>query len=560
MAERISGYSGASNNKGPERRWGMYDVPIPQGSDRRFVPGNDVLRFANLAPYHVNQQASRETLPTSFFSQGVVFDRTEQQTEDQAFFYGKEWMQKEVDRVRLQPVPEGQTPWYHLAGTGFWVKEQIAQLLRNVTGVGKEAFPNVLEIELSKVKVDIEAFEREYMQQMASLQWNLTWGERDGKKRIICPDYKGTGMDKDGVLWSSTTSKDERDGVVFEVLFGNEEKKTTGVEGWLQTAPADSFAVIVSPAGWSGLTDADGNAIRYPETQLYGVHKKTDGSLEAYTFRYDANIAQNEEFQKQLGLIIPEASDQKERIKSTLSNVALLTPDDAALAERRGRKPIRRFEDIIDAMQQAVGGRNIAYGEGGEMKSFDDIKLFLQHPEMFAKRHPLTDILINRFQDYARWRVWQRGTREDLEKDLQIAMAMNPLQLNRIYRDKEQKPQYIVSDKRSSLDTEYSLRQLMWYANNGIDYGKEKEDLEQRPGCAGGGEKTNVISMGGVRKGEKKPSPSEDYTFDHEGTCVACNNGPKQLGPCDICITCDGEMGGKGAQMADSQKEFALAR
>jgi len=33
--------------------------------------------------------------------------------------------------------------------------------------------------------------------------------------------------------------------------------------------------------------------------------------------------------------------------------------------------------------------------------------------------------------------------------------------------------------------------------------------------------------------------------FDHEGTCVVCQGGPKALGPCDICISCDASLGEK---------------
>ncbi len=31
---------------------------------------------------------------------------------------------------------------------------------------------------------------------------------------------------------------------------------------------------------------------------------------------------------------------------------------------------------------------------------------------------------------------------------------------------------------------------------------------------------------------------SRGYSFDHEGTCVVCNSGPKALGPCEICEEC----------------------
>lgn len=33
-------------------------------------------------------------------------------------------------------------------------------------------------------------------------------------------------------------------------------------------------------------------------------------------------------------------------------------------------------------------------------------------------------------------------------------------------------------------------------------------------------------------------SKDRGYDFDHEGTCVVCNSGPKALGPCEICEQC----------------------
>ncbi|HZE87239.1 MAG TPA: hypothetical protein VE090_03455 [Methylomirabilota bacterium] len=448
-----------------------------------------------------------------FFSQKVIVDFApkKREAEDPAYFFSKEWLQDEVERVKQQPLTPGETPWYHLAGTGFWVKEQVSQLLRNTSEVGKEAFPAVLDRELAKVKVDIEAFEDEYLKQMASLKWNLSWEEKDGNQRVVCPDYGN-------VLWQSATDLKERDGVVYKTLFGDEQKGTTGVEGWLKTAPPESFAILVSPAGWSGLSDADGKAIVYPETQMYAIQKKKDGNLQAYTFRYDATIEQNETLQKQLGLTIPASSDQKERIKNTFANVAFITPADANRAEQKGWMPVRKFEDIVDHMQEAVGGREVAYGEGGAMKTFADIKAFLHSPEKFSKRHAVTDKLINRFQEYARWRLDQGGRREELERDLQIGLSMAPLQLNRIYRDEEQESQYnYTGDKlQGQIRPVSATNRLIGYATSGMDYRREKGDLEQRPGCAGGGNKTQVTSMGSSRIGESQ-SPQEWFT------CPKCN-------------------------------------
>ena len=316
------------------------------------------------------------------------------------------------------------------------------------------------------------------------------------------------------------------------------------------------MAIIVSPEGWSGMLDADGKPIRYPEAQIYGLLKLPDGKLQAYTFRTKANIAQNEAMQRSLGLSTPESVDQKKRIKGVLSNVAIITPGDADWAEFEGRKPVRGFVDLIDLMQDSVGGREEAY----EGKTFDDMRAYLRHPERYDHRHPLTDKLIKRFEDYARWRFAQGGKYEDIKTDLQIALAFNPTQLGKLYREERK---VTIVDNGTGLNESLAKQRLVGYVNmpGGINYQMELKKLQELPGCAGGGSQTfSLTSMGSSRKGEIGKG-FENYEFDHEGTCVVCNSGPKMLGPCNICISCDANLGGKGATLVaevKNKKDVAL--
>jgi hypothetical protein len=466
------------------------------------------------------------------------------------YFFSKEWVADEVRRVKSQRLAPGETPWYHLAGTGFWVKEQVANLIKNTPDAGDALFPSVLELELTKVRDDVQKFEEEYLQQMASIRWNLAWGEVGGQKRVICPDYGG-------VLWESATGKNEREGVVYDTLFGNPDKGIIGVEEKLRDAPNDTFVVMVSPEGWSGLLDADGRKIRYPESQVYAIHKKPDGELETYTFRYDATIFQSEELQRRLGLTVNPDPDQKERIKQTFSNVAFINP-------REERAAIHSFADLINVMQETVGGRPIAYGGDGNPKTFDQIREFITDPQV-AEYHPLTEKLIDRFANYARWVFTQQLSPEDLEINLQIAMALTPLHMNRVYRDEAKdmsfeegrvfnSPQ--ARSQHGRIGQPGSETRLINLATRGMDYQTEKTDLQKRPGCAGGGEEErDAKSMGGSRKGvvgnEVFNGLTDNY-FDHEGNCVNCGGGPKPLGPCNICIPCDAGMGGKGGMLMAS--------
>ncbi len=466
-----------------------------------------------------------------FNQSGTIISFTNKESGPQSpDILSKEWLIDAVAKERRKLIPEGETPWYHLPGTGFWIKEQIGRLMRYRNTRG-------LKAELGNVGEDFRAFEREYLKQMVSLRWNLAIGEENGKKRIICTDY-------DNATLESVTNKQERRGIVYDTLFGDKKRGIVGVEEQILNAPVGTMAIIVSPEGWSGMLDADGKPIIYPEAQTYGILKVSEEELQAYTFRTKANILQNEALQRSLGLTTPEITDQKKRITGVFSNVAIITPGEADWAEFHGRKPVREFPDLIDRIQESVGGRAEAY----EGRAFDDMRAYLRHPERYDMRHPLTDKLIKRFEEYAKWRFAQGGSEKDIATDLQIALAFNPTQLNKLYRDEGN---VVIIENASGMRGALAKKRLEENMRmpGGMDYKKELQQLQELPGCAGGGTSGSVVSIGSSRRAEAGNGSSDNYEFDHDGTCVVCNTGPKKLGPCNICITCDADLGGKGAEI-----------
>lgn len=453
----------------------------------------------------------------------VIFDIAENRTEkaEEDFFFSPNWLAGEVAKEKQKTNSDGETPWYHLAGTGFYVKEQVSQLLRNTKDTSVEIAPDVLERELSKVKVDMEAFEHEYLKQMASLTWNLDWKTVNGQERIICPDYGD-------VLWESVTDKKEREGAVYETLFGDSDKGTEGVEGWLRTAPPDSFAVIVSSKGWSGMMDANNQPVVYPESQVYAIKKTEDGSLQAYTFRYDANISQNETLQRKMGLHVDDAPNHRERIKMMDRNVAFINGDDP---ERK----VGSFEDIVSLMQESVGGR----AEASKGKPFEDIFSFLQNPEKYSTIHPLTTKLIKRFQEYAKSQLSDEQSIEETESNLQIAQAISILQMNRLYREEEQA--YPYHDNAERNITKWNQRTRL----SRIDYVAEKVDLGRRPGCAPRAGSMRITSMGSSRAGVIGGGSGEGFT------CPECGYFAKVLGGDE----CPRAKGGCGLKKGDFKGE-----
>nr|MBI5455961.1 hypothetical protein [Candidatus Levybacteria bacterium] len=443
-------------------------------------------------------------------------------------FFTPSWLGREVAKQRQKSMILEQTPWYYLSGTGFYVKEQVGQLIRNTRNSLSSVAPDVVEIELEKTKVDIEAFEDEYLKQMPGLKFNLAWEGEGGDRHIVCPDYNNTS-------WESVTDLKEREGVVAEV-----RKK---VEEWLKTAPADSYAVIISPEGWSGFSDASGDAVHYKETQIYAIHTLDNGEIEARTFRYEANILENEELQRSLGLGIDEEPNQKERIKNALRNTLFVRGDDQD-------RSISSFEDIVNKMQSSVGGRETVYGT----RTFAEIRSFLKNPEFYSKRNLLTERLIRRFQEYARHRI-SEGNVFGQELDLQIALGVTVAQLNKSYREIHEQENVVYALPRYKQDLDEMAMIVFASRANFVNYEYERKDLGLRPGCAGGGnEKVMINSMGVPRIGEltKKNNneTDDDYEFDHIGKCINCEGDPRALGPCDICERCDAKMGGKAAKRA----------
>ncbi|MGH9857868.1 MAG: hypothetical protein ACRD4B_08495, partial [Acidobacteriota bacterium] len=211
------------------------------------------------------------------------------------------------------------------------------------------------------------------------------------------------------------------------------------------------------------------------------------------------------------------------------------------------------FADVIDVMQASVGGRATTSGE----KTFAQLRHLLENMQAFSESHPLMEPLVQRYQDYARFELSEDQLQEQLEKKLQIALGITISQIHSMYREQQAVP----ANNRRPLprDMDQLDGDLLRKISERMNYEAEHEALKKLPGCGGGGKKSFILSLGGVREGESFSGSDSDYQFDHEGTCVVCDNGPKLLGPCEICIPCDAEMGGKGATLVDTQKDFDLA-
>jgi hypothetical protein len=182
---------------------------------------------------------------------------------------------------------------------------------------------------------------------------------------------------------------------------------------------------------------------------------------------------------------------------------------------------------------------------------------FLRNPdaEAYSQIHPLTDPLIRRFQEYAKDEFGRElnheYTKEVRETNLQIALAITILQLNKIYRKQNEatssESTFFGRLRRGRQHTpDNYLAGAMAMLRKNMNYLKEKGELEKLPGCAGGGSMYLLTSAGSPRNAES--TSSKNYDFEGNGMCVVCHKGPQSLGPCDICIPCDARLGGRASK------------
>lgn len=431
------------------------------------------------------------------------------------FFFSPKWLMREVEQESRKPIPEGETPWYKLPRAGFFVEEEVARMMAK----GK------LEAKLAYTKLNIEHFENEYLKQMMMLKYNLSWREVHGEKRVICPDMNGA-------TWESVTDALEREGATKEAVRKAEKE--------LKTAAPGSFVIIVSPEGWSNIPTSRGELIEFPETQVYAIAITADGNIDARTLRYKATHEQNELLQnilsKRYNQKTKQYKNQKEQIKGMLRDVTFIDGNDP-------HREIHSFEDIVDRMQEAVGGREDAY----QGTTFADIKAFLADPERFSKPHPLTTRIIDRLLAFIHWEFAQNHSQEVRKKNLEIAYGITITSLNRLYREKEEREKYekrVQTSKPVDVNTLTSV--LLHESRRGMDYKTEHAYLQARPGCAGGG-KVSVYSMGGFRTGELARIYGRDIHGPLAFVCENCGHiNVRKPGGKENFIQACGERTGRG--------------
>lgn len=400
-----------------------------------------------------------------------------------------------------------ETPWYE-AIPGFFTPPQIERFLRRIQEKMSEgkSYHDALSFASVEVEQDVHGYEDEYIRQLAGLKWNIGWNDVQ----------KLQGLDYNGETLQDLTSRQERDGVLYDSWFTDRpEEGKLGIESWLRTAPVGSKVLLISPSGWSGYEGFD-----YPQTQIYYVEVGEGKTLKSFTLRYDVPIEDNERLQKEAGMFVPEFRNERDRIKHMLRSPIFIAPDgtpieqDGTPKKTPNNKTITSPEDVIDLMQQVRGSATAYEDPMFGQRTFDDMRALIRNPELFTKRHELSDEVVTTFQEYAAWELQQGHNPEETMRNLEIALGVILVKIKQLY---------LGESKQTVQEHRGSRGHVTYAASHGIfqnnsNYHHELEDMSKLPGCAGGGEKkkSRLQSMGGSREIESSSSGTV------HGTCPGC--------------------------------------
>jgi hypothetical protein len=177
--------------------------------------------------------------------------------------------------------PSLENQWWYLSGTGFDVKLQIDKLRRDASQKLSLGIPvsEIMADWIEQTSQDLESFRLEYILRHLVLPIKIEKIVIDGKVEIVASNYGNQPL-------LETASEKERNGAAKESV----EK----IVNFLSEAKPESIAVLISPAGWSGLKNSDGQEIFYPETQIYAFYVNSLGKIEAITIRTDTTLEENE--------------------------------------------------------------------------------------------------------------------------------------------------------------------------------------------------------------------------------------------------------------------------
>ncbi len=355
----------------------------------------------------------------------------------------------EIDYLRANWKQEGLPfDWASLPDTGFQMHRQTALLREELT----ESFDlrEGLDRWLDKTREDVKGFVLEYLNQGLVFPIFLRKRIVDGQERIVAPLYG----DK---LLVDTVLEEERGGVVKKTL-----EETT--EPLLLNARDGDIVAQTSPDGFSGLKDAKGREIVYPDSQTYIFQVRGD-DIVGFTIRTDFKI---EEHREMLRRLTGKMIDPNTSAYDLLKEVVHIDRDNSNIGT---------IENVIGVMRDVrfdhSGGSLNAFKNRMWNEAYRDIK---RRDELWRFTET-TKKIFDEFRDLVL-------TENLTEYQIKEALAVTILRMAKFIRG-ERGPfmQIRENTQRSVLKEEP------------VFHGALLKEIQEIPGCAGGGGASSISSI-----------------------------------------------------------------
>lgn len=381
--------------------------------------------------------------------------------------------------------------WKDLPGIGFMIQAQMGYLKGALTPTDTSSMRDKkISNWLIETEADIKGFRREYLSEDDLVYpSSLTIERRGGRDRVINTLHGG------GKLLEETISAKERNGVVRQTFL---EK----FEPFFLSAPNGSIAVMVSPSGWSGMTDEKGSTIVFPHSHTF-IWQKRGSNIEGFAIQTDFTNKEHRVFLKKLGKQVADDAP----VTDYISSIGFFRADEKDL------HGISEIRDVIDTMRDARFEESVGSLYAYKNHLWKDVYGEIENEEKLWEVDEKTQAMIADFKHFAHSQSWDYET-------LQKALAVTILRISKHMRWAKQEPKQF---SKGGDDIFFS-----------ISLGDVFEDVRNIPGCAGGG-------LGKRQKGFFYDSllqsvSTTDMGKNESGICNDCGKAEE----CGVCASCDG--------------------
>lgn len=334
---------------------------------------------------------------------------------------------------------------------------------------------------------DLRGFGREYLNQgtVFPFEYEIVDGE------LIDRKYAGRRME-------DTVDEREREGAVKEGVLKIKEHMLKAEDG--------EAAIIVSPPGWTGLTMDNGGRIVYEDTMVFFIQKEGD-KVVGTTLRTDFNLSQAR-------LLIKGLTGQELPVSATVVDCVRAIAFTGS-QECQPNSP----EELVDVLEKMSSSR-FAHKD----KTWAGMRVDIGRRQELYEFDERTNEILADFKNYVVY-----GNHSELE--LQKALSATLMRLSK-YMMFESKEKKVYSN--GEIHVSAKMRPMT--------YGQIVEEVQNLPGCAGGGSSSTSVTSIVERSAVKIDDENWDgETFDKPGPCRLCGM-DVLCGPCKVCRTCNEEI------------------